>query len=183
MILNHHHLLASFLKWLLLIMFAVRVLIAFFSYTGNTRSAAKQLASLLYNKEVEVDLEEIQPTKRYHYLYWLFLSFIPNLRTPIKQPSADPSKYDLICLGLPKWTLACPPVNQYLEKVNLTGKTVGLFVTYGGFDERRYLKQMIKRLTKKGVKVKATLLLKRSWVKEGKIGEPLRRFCNALLDL
>jgi len=164
-------------------MFVVRVLIAFFSYTGNTRVVAHQLATLLNNKKVEVDVEEIQPTKRYPYLYWLLLSFIPNLRTPIKQPTVDPSRYDLVCLGLPKWTLACPPVNQYLEEVNLRGKLVGLFVTYGGFDERRYLKQMIKYLTKKGVKVKATLLLKRSWVKEDKIGEPLRRFCNTLLDL
>ena len=164
-------------------MFAVRVLIAFFSYTGNTRAAAEQLAYLLNNKEVDVDVEEIQPNKRYPYIYWLFLSFIPNLRTPIKKPRVDPSGYDLVCLGLPKWTLACPPVNQYLEEVNLTGKAVGLFVTYGGFDERRYLEQMIKRLTNKGVKVKAAVLLKRSWVKEDKIGEPLRRFCNALLDL
>jgi len=161
----------------------VRVLIAFFSYTGNTRAVAYQLATLLNNKGVEVDVEGIQPTKRYTYLYWLLLSFIPNLRTPIKQPKLDPSRYDLICLGLPKWTLACPPVNQYLEEVKLKGKALGLFVTYGGFDGRRYLKQTMRQLTKKGAKIKATLLLKRSLVKEDKVEEPLRRFCNALLDL
>lgn len=163
-------------------MFIVRVLITFFSYTGNTRVAAQRLAALL-RKEAEVDLEEIQPIKRYPYLCWLLLSFIPNLRTTIKQPKVDPRRYDLVCLGVPKWTFTCPPVNQYLEEVDLTGKAVGLFVTYGGFDERRYLKQMVNHLTKKGVKLKATLLLKRSWVKEDKIGEPLRRFCSVLLDL
>ena len=164
-------------------MFVVRVLIAFFSYTGNTRAVAYHLSALLNSREVEVRVEEIKPTKRYPYLFWLLLSFIPNLRTPIKQPTLDPRGYDFICLGLPKWTLACPPVNQYLEVVDLTGKAVGLFITYGGFDERRYLRQMVKRLTKKGVKVKATLLLKRSWIKDSKIGEPLHKFCKALLDL
>jgi len=163
-------------------MFAVRILIVFFSYTGNTRIVAKHLATLLSNRKVEVDVEEIQPTKHYPYFYWLILSFVPNLRTPIKQPKLDPSGYDLICLGLPKWTLACPPINQYLEEVNLRGKTVGLFVTYGGFDERRYLKQMIKHLIKKGVKVKAALLLKRSWVADDKIGGSLNKFCEALLE-
>jgi flavodoxin len=162
-------------------MFAVKVLIAFFSYTGNTRAVAYQLATLLNSKRVEVDVEEIQPTKRYPYLYWLTLSFIPNLRTHIKQPKLDPSRYDLLCLGLPKWTLACPPINQYLKEVNLEGKALGLFVTYGGFDERRYLKQMMKQLAKKGAKIKATLLLKRSLVKEDKVEAPLRRFCDALL--
>jgi len=164
-------------------MFVVRVLIAFFSYTGNTRAVAYHLATLLNSREVEVKVEEIKPTKRYPYLYWLILSFIPNLRTPIKQPISDPSGYDLVCLGLPKWTFACPPVNQYLKEVNLKGKAVGLFITYGGFDGRRYLREMVKRLVKKGVKVKATLLLKRSWVKDGKLGEPLHKFCKALLDL
>jgi len=164
-------------------MFVVRVLIAFFSYTGNTRAVAHHLAALLNSREVEVKVEEIQPTKRYTYLFWLLLSFIPNLRTSIKQPTLDPKGYDLICLGLPKWTLGCPPVNQYLEVVDLTGKVVGLFITYGGFDGRRYLREMVKRLVKKGVKVKATLLLKRSRVKDGKIGEPLHKFCKALLDL
>jgi len=163
-------------------MFAVKILIVFFSYTGNTRTVAKHLATLLRNRKVEVDIEEIQPTKRYPYFYWLILSFIPNLRTPIKQLRVDPSGYDLVCLGLPKWTLACPPVNQYLEEVNLRGKTVGLFITYGGFDERRYLRQMIKHLTKKGVKVKATLLLKRRCVIDGEIDEPLNKFCEALLE-
>jgi len=163
-------------------MFAVRVLIAFFSYTGNTRAAAKHLAALMNIREVKVELEEIQPSKRYPYFYWLLLSFIPNLRTPIKKPRVDPSNYDLVCLGLPKWTLSCPPVNQYLKEVNLRGKVVGLFLTYGGFDEKRYLRQIVKQLTRKGVKVKATLLLKRSWIKENKTGEPLRRFCRALLD-
>jgi len=163
-------------------MLAVKCLIAFFSYTGNTRIAAKSLAAFLKEK-VEVDVEEIKSTKDYPYLCWLLLSFIPNLRTPIKPHKADPSRYDLICLGLPKWTLACPPVNQYLEEVNLEGKAVALFVTYGGFDERRYLKQMIKKLTRKGVKLKAALLLKRSLIKEDKIDVPLRRFCELLLDL
>jgi len=55
-------------------------------------------------------------------------------------------------------------------------------VTYGGFDERRYLKQMMKQLAKKGAKIKATLLLKRSLVKEDKVEAPLRRFCDALIE-
>jgi hypothetical protein len=177
-----HHPSASFLKQLPLNMLAVRSLIAFFSYTGNTRAVARSLSAILKEK-MEVDLEEIQSAKPYPYLCWLLLSFIPNLGTPIKRPRVDPSQYDLICLGLPKWTLACPPVNQYLKEANLRRKTVALFVTYGGFDERRYLKQMIRQLAKKGVKLKAALLLKRSLIKENKIGVPLRRFCEVLMDL
>lgn len=158
----------------------MKVLIAFFSYTGNTRKVAESLARVLKRK-ADVDLEEIQPTRCYPYFYWLILSFIPRIGVSIKPPKNDPRRYDMIFLGLPKWTFSCPPINQYLREVHLKGKGVGIFITYGGFDERRYLKQMVKHLGKKGATVKATLLLKRDWIKEGKIEEHLRSFCSSLI--
>ncbi len=159
----------------------MKVLITFFSYTGNTRKVAETLATFLAGK-AEVEVEEIRPIKRYPYLYWLMLSFIPCLGTLITPPKADPRQYDVVCLGLPKWTFGCPPINQYLKEVNLTGKTIGLFITYGGFDERRYLKHMIKHLSKKGANVKAFILLKRRWIEEDKVGDYIRSFCNSLFE-
>ncbi len=155
----------------------VRALIVFFSYTGNTRFVALALSSLLRGR-FEVEVEEIQPVKRYPYLYWLILSFIPGLCTPIKEPKNDPSGYDVVFLGLPKWTFSCPPFNQYLREVSICGKTVGLFITYGGFDGRRYLRHMRGRLIRYGASVKASLLLKRRLIHRGGVVEYLREFCR-----
>lgn len=160
----------------------MKVLVAFFSYTGNTRRVAERLAAALREKAC-VELEEIKPTRHYPYQCWLTLSFIPNLRTPVKPPKRDPTQYDVVCLGLPKWTFSCPPVNQYLKEVNLKGKTMGVFVTYGGFDQRRYMKQIVRQLSRRGAQVKATLLVKRSCIvgEECKVGEYVRRFSDSLL--
>ena len=109
-----------------------RILVAFYSWSGNTRYAAQIIA-----KQCGGTLCEIVPEKAYSTDYRACLKESriecrDKLARPIKKPEIDFSKYDLIIVGTPNWygTMA-PPVRSFLAQAQLTGKTVTLFVTHG----------------------------------------------------
>ena len=113
-----------------------KVLVVYFSATGTTRQVAKQIAQI-----ADADLCEIVPAKPYSGadLDWTnkqSRSSIemnnPKARPEIKAPSVDVSKYDYVFLGYPIWwDLAPRVVNTFIERNNLTGKTVIPFATSG----------------------------------------------------
>jgi hypothetical protein len=141
--------------------------IVFFSRTGNTKVVGEKISYLLA-KDLEVKLIEIKSKKNYSYFFWLVLSFLPHCGVKIM---CEEVTSDLVFICFPKWTINCPPVTAFLREVNLTEKMVYLVITYGGFDEKRYAeayKEKIKKLCKE---VKGVLLVKRSEIKKGNLGE------------
>ena len=113
-----------------------KVLVVYFSATGNTKHVAQQIAAL-----ADADICEITPTKPYTHadLDWnnqQSRSSVemnnPEARPEIKALSVDVSKYDYIFLGYPIWwDLAPRTVNSFIETANLAGKTVIPFATSG----------------------------------------------------
>lgn len=109
-----------------------KVLIAYYSYSGNTKSVAKKIQSL-----TGADLFEIQPAKEYSKSY----DEVVNLAQIEKQNNIKPelvknvdvSGYDVIFVGTPVWwyTMASP-VRTFLSNNNFEGKTVMPFCTHGG---------------------------------------------------
>lgn len=152
----------------------MKILIAYFSWTGNTRTIAQEMASVL-QPEHSVSVFEIIPLKERNYWEWLLLSFIPGSKVQIKNIDIDPSEYNHLILGTPKWTLSCPPINQFISTLNWKGKT-SIFMTYGGFDEDRYLRSLQKRLEKFGHKISGTLKIKRREIEKNKYKDKIRMF-------
>ena len=113
-----------------------KVLVVYFSATGNTKHVAQQIAAL-----ADADICEITPTKPYSHadLDWnnqQSRSSVemnnPDARPEIKAISTDVSKYDYIFLGYPIWwDLAPRTVNSFIEATDLAGKTVIPFATSG----------------------------------------------------
>lgn len=109
-----------------------KVLVLYYSQTSNTKVVAEEIASKL-----GADIEEIVPAEPYDGDFQATiercmkereLEVIPNIQ-PIK---ADLSAYDIIFLGYPIWfgTYA-PPINAFLNQVDLSGKKVVPFCTFG----------------------------------------------------
>jgi len=143
--------------------------IVFFSRTGNTRVVVEEIFQALV-KSSNVNFIEIKAKTNYPYFIWLLLSFLPNFGVKIVCNDVTVTS-DLVFICFPKWTINCPPVTAFLRQVNLTEKMVYLVITYGGFDEKRYAeayKEKIKKLCKD---VKGVLLVKRSEIKKGNLGE------------
>ena len=112
-------------------------LVAYFSASGTTASAAKALA-----EAANADLYEIKPQTPYTSadLDWMNKKSRSSVemndksfRPPLADHDAHVENYDTIFLGFPIWWYTAPTiVNTFLESYDFTGKTVILFATSGG---------------------------------------------------
>jgi len=109
-----------------------KMLVLYYSQTGNTKAVAEQIATSL-----GADVEEIVMVDPYDPDFQATIQRCMQEREagvlPEIQPvQADLSKYDVVFLGYPVWfgTYA-PPVTKWLEGVDLTGKKVVPFCTFG----------------------------------------------------
>ena len=109
-----------------------KILVAYYSYSGNTKKVAKAI-----NEQVGGDIFEIKANDNYPAEYKDMVmqakqeiqsNYRPNLTTSL----TDADKYDVIFLGSPNWWgTITPQVSSFLEKYNLSGKTVIPFITHG----------------------------------------------------
>ena len=159
-------------------MFPQRILIAFFSWTNNTRTIAQEIEKNL-SFSSKVDTCEICPIKTRRYLTWLFLSSIPRFKVKIQSKIYDLSNYDMLILGSPKWVFNSPPINEYLNRlIGCRGQMTAIFITYGGYGEKKYAMQLEKNLEKKKLHVIDTLLIRRRSIKKGEYFRDVQSFCK-----
>lgn len=114
-----------------------KALVAYFSASGITATAAKVLA-----KAAGADLYEIKPAVPYTRadLNWMdkkSRSSVEmadkNSRPALADTDAQIADYDVIFLGFPIWWYVAPTiVNTFLESYDFAGKTIVLFATSGG---------------------------------------------------
>ena len=112
-------------------------LVAYFSASGVTGSAAKKLA-----QAVGADLYEIRPRVPYTSadLNWNDKASRSSIemgnhssRPELADKSAKIADYDVIFLGFPIWWYVAPTIiNTFLESYDFSGKTIILFATSGG---------------------------------------------------
>ena len=113
-----------------------KILVAYFSATGTTASAAENLA-----KAAKADIAEIKPAVPYTAadLNWQDKSSRSSVemndkgsRPEIVPLSADISSYDTIFLCFPLWWYTAPTiVKTFLESADFSGKKIVLFATSG----------------------------------------------------
>jgi len=144
-----------------------KLLIAYYSYTGTTRSVAQSLAERL-REFFDIEIVEIAPTRARCYVHWLAYSFIPGAEVEIVTPEMELSKFDVVLLGFPKWTFSCPPLNRFVHKLKSLDKPrFYLFMTCGGFDDQRFLGNVTRKLAKTGCNVAGSLTIERKMIQRG----------------
>lgn len=110
-----------------------KVLIAYFSWGGNTRGIAEEIQS-----QTGADLFVIEPETPYSADYNTVLEQAQQdqnaqTRPPLTDHVEDMSQYDTIILGYPNWWASIPmPVATFLEEYDFTGKTILPFCSHGG---------------------------------------------------
>lgn len=109
----------------------VKVLVAYFSYSGTTRNVATALS-----EKTGGDLFEIAPQDGYSNVYMESNSEIrSNERPTLTDTVENMEEYDIVFVGYPVWWHATPaPINTFLESNDLTGKLIIPFCTSGGSD-------------------------------------------------
>ena len=114
-----------------------KTLVAYFSASGVTARAAKEIA-----QAVGADLYEIRPAEPYTEadLNWMdkrSRSTIemndPACRPAIAEPAEHMEQYDTLFVGFPIWWYVEPRiVDTFLESYDFSGKTLIPFATSGG---------------------------------------------------
>ena len=109
------------------------ILIAYYSYSGNTKTVAEAI-----QKEVGGDLFEIKTEGEYPGEYRQMTlqaqkeireNYRPKLTTLVN----NMAKYDIVFLGSPNWWgTITPQVSSFLQTYDLNGKKVFPFITHGG---------------------------------------------------
>lgn len=130
----------------------MKLLIVYYSYSGNTRKVAKALVETLKAKGQAEELELIAQDEAKSFLGQCSRAF-KHQRARISEVNFDLSKYDLVCFGTPVWAFGpAPALNTYLDKCSgVSGKDIILFSTYGsGAGKERCLDYMQKILSDKG---------------------------------
>ena len=110
-----------------------KILIAYFSWSGNTRGIAGEIQS-----QTGADLLEITPVNPYSTDYNTVL--MDAQEDQHKQTSPELSEhiqnmdeYDIILLGYPNWWASIPmPIASFLEEYDFSGKTIIPFCSHGG---------------------------------------------------
>ena len=112
-------------------------LVAYFSASGTTARAAKDLA-----KAAGADLYEIKPAVPYTRadLNWQDKSSCSSVemrdkssRPALADTSANIAEYDTVFVGFPIWWYVAPTIiNSFLEAYDFSGRKIVLFATSGG---------------------------------------------------
>lgn len=110
-----------------------KILVTYFSLSGNTKQVAEQIHSL-----VGGDIFEIKTTNTYPENYkdttkQAKQELKDNFRPALASHVTNMKEYDVIFVGFPIWWGTMPtPVFTFLEEYDFAGKTVIPFCTHGG---------------------------------------------------
>ncbi|MDR1195056.1 MAG: NAD(P)H-dependent oxidoreductase [Endomicrobium sp.] len=110
-----------------------KVLVVYYSKSGNTREIAKHIQN-----ETNADIFEIETVTPYPEDYNTATKQAKEeinrgYKPPIKNKVSNIDEYDIIFVGSPNWwSTIAPPVSTFLSEHNLSGKTVVPFCTHGG---------------------------------------------------
>jgi flavodoxin len=152
----------------------MKALVVYYSRTGTTRKAAKQIA-----ENLKCDIEEIIDKKdRSGAMVYVTggrdaMKKLPTEIGPIKK---DPSQYDLVIIGTPVWAWTITPaIRTYLAANKV--KKAAFFVTMTRSGDKGSFQEM-ERIT--GLKPQATMALIDKEVNKGDVSGKIKEFTDRL---
>ena len=110
-----------------------KMLIAYFSWSGNTQGVAEEI-----QRQTGADIFEIVPVPAYSDDYNTVLMEAQRdqhdqARPAIANLPESIDEYDIILLGYPNWWASIPmPIATFLESYDFSGKTILPFCSHGG---------------------------------------------------
>jgi len=156
----------------------MKILIAYYSDTGNTEKIAQDVEKLLSDQQVSI--ARVRPVKNYRDRFTQLLSAVFRRKPPVEAAVTDLEGFDLLVIGAPIWSRRpAPPMISYIEELqNCTDKPAVTFVSSlaGGYRD-----SLRKKLEEKGLQVLETLAFKKAILEEtqlAKLREAVRR-CQA----
>lgn len=120
-----------------------KILVAYYSYSGNTKEVAEAIHQKIGGDIFEIKTEGTYPDE-YRSMTELAKkeiqeSFRPKLTTEVE----DISQYDVIFIGSPNWWgTITPQVSSFIDTYDMAGKKVIPFITNGGGGVQKTISDM-----------------------------------------
>lgn len=120
-----------------------KVLVAFYSYSGNTKTVAEAIQAKVGGDLFEIKAEGTYPAEYRPMTEQAKQEILSGFRPKLTTSVPDMAQYDVVFIGSPNWwgTIA-PQVSSFLESYDFAGKTVVPFVTHGGGGRQRTIADM-----------------------------------------
>ncbi len=109
-----------------------KILIIFFSHSGNTRKIAKQIYANISGDLIEIETADKYPADHNEIFEKARKEIAADYKPALKIKIENIGKYDLLFLGYPNWWGTIPtPVSAFLDEYDLSRKTIAPFCTHG----------------------------------------------------
>lgn len=109
-----------------------KVLIVYFSHTGNTRTIAGYIHDMVKSDSVELETKDVYTDDYDALLAQIRREVADEYCPPLKTQIENLSSYDVIFVGYPIWVeTAAPPIRTFLTTHDFSGKTIVPFCTSG----------------------------------------------------
>ncbi len=110
-----------------------KILVAYFSHSGNTRVIANQIHENVGGDIFEIVTVDPYPTEYNAVVDQAKQEQEDNYRPELATGVENMSSYDVVFIGYPNWWGTMPmPVFSFLEEYNFSGKTIIPFCTHEG---------------------------------------------------
>ena len=154
----------------------MKVLVVYFSRTGNTRQIAQAMTGPL-----AADLECVQDGGAHSGIWGYVRSSYEAIRErviTIGAPIRDPSDYDLIILGTPVWAHnMCSPIRSYIAARKERFRAIAVFCTQGGSGASKVIGDIGKLCGRAPL---ASLVLDDQEIKKGQFTDKLTTFIKSV---
>lgn len=120
-----------------------KVLIAYYSWSGNTKEIAEDIHEITGGTLFEIQTVQSYPEEYRATTEQAKKEINENYRPELKTKVDNIAQYDTVFIGSPNWwgTIA-PAVSSFLSEYDLSGKTVIPFITHGGGGEQQTVKNL-----------------------------------------
>lgn len=153
----------------------MKILVVYYSRTGTTAKIAKELS-----REFKCDIEEVHDRKnRKGILGWIIAGGDGTSKktTVIEKTVYNPSLYDLVIIGTPKWVNTTPAIRTYLKENVNKFKKVAFFCTMDSSSGKNVLEEMAQITGEKPI---AVMELRSSDVKKENYRHTLQEFVSKI---
>ena len=109
-----------------------KILIVYFSHTGNTREIAKQIHMNIGGDLIEIETIDKYPEDHSEILEQARKEITAGYNPALKTKIENIKEYTVLFLGYPNWWGTIPtPVSTFLAEHDLSGKPIAPFCTHG----------------------------------------------------
>jgi len=111
----------------------MKTAIIYYSLDGNCAYVAEEIKKNLNADIIQLHVRSEKNRKGIFKFFWCCGLMFSHNNPPLKPWTFDPSKYELIILGVPVWASSpAAPIKTFISQTGITGKTIALYVCHAG---------------------------------------------------